>query len=301
MKSSRLALRNATAIALLLASVALSGCSSTGTLSIQPPVQDPPTIQDPTPVAQSATGVIATNTGSMVSSAGGVVQAVGAFIASTDTAPLGIDSGVVTGLGNAVQQAGNAVDILGTGTGNSLGKTGREEVNKTGLQEADMLAIQLESAPLVVEQVGGAVSSVGDAVAAVDNGQLSALSPVTDPAGALLNQTGAGIASLSGNLTTAMDNAVVQRVTSSGSAQIHRVAMDAEATTQDLGNSTGLGVPVNDLLVGTGSAVNTLGGDITSTFAASPVLSSSGGVVSAAGLLLGSVGKLVTPPASSKP
>ena len=174
-------------------------------------------------------------------------------------------------------------------------------MNKTGLQEADMLAIQLESAPLVVEQVGGAVSSVGDAVAAVDNGQLSALSPVTDPAGALLNQTGAGIASLSGNLTTAMDNAVVQRVTSSGSAQIHRVAMDAEATTQDLGNSTGLGVPVNDLLVGTGSAVNTLGGDITSTFAASPVLSSSGGVVSAAGLLLGSVGKLVTPPASSKP
>ena len=248
---------------------------------------------------QSATGEIASNTGIKLSSVGVVVQAVGSSIASADTAPVGIDSGVMTGLGGAVQQVGNAVVILGTGTDNSFGETGREEANNSGQEEADMLAIKLESAPLVVEQVGGAVSSVGDAVAAVDNGQLSALSPVTDPAGALLNQTGAGIASLSGNVTTAMDNAVVQRVTSSGSALIHRVAMDAEATTQDLGSSTGLGVPVNDLLVGTGSAVSALGGDITSTFAASPLLSSTGGVVNAAGILLGSVGGLVTPPAAS--
>ena len=269
--------------ALILASVALSGCTATGTIRVEDPVKPVAA-----PVAQAPTGVIATNSGAEASSVGGVVSTVGSSIANSEMA--GIDISVMTGLGGAVQKTGTAVDVLGTGTGNSFGQIGQQDVN--------MLAIQMESAPLIVEQLGGAVSSVGDAVAAIDNGQLSVLSPVTDPAGALLNETGAGIASLSGNMTTAMDNAVVQQITSGGSTMIHMIAIDVETTTQSLGASTGLGVPVNNLLVGTGLAVNNLGGNISSTFAASPLLSSTGGVVSAAGTLVASVGGLVTSPST---
>ena len=283
MNPSRFALSNVSTVAILLASVALTGCSSNGTIRVEDPVT-----QVVTPVVQSATGAVATNTGAQVSSVGGVISTVGSSIATAEMA--GVDNGVMIGTGGAVQQVGNAVDILGTGTGNSFGQIGQQDVN--------MLAIQMESVPLVVEQVGAAVSSMGDAVAAVDNGQLNAFSPVTDPAGALLNQTGAGIASLSGNMSTAMDNAVVQQVTRSGSTLIHMVALDTEASTQSLGATTGLGVPVNNLLVGTGLAVNNLGGNISSTFAASPLLSSTGGVVSAAGTLVASVGGLVTSPTS---
>ena len=281
MNSPRFALSNVSTVALILASVALSGCSSNGTLRVEDPLT-----QAVTPLAQSATGATATNTGSTVSSVGGGVQTVGSSMATTEMA--GINNGVMTGLGGAVQQVGNAVDILGTGTGNSFGQTGN--------QEADILAIKLQSAPLVVEQVGGAVSSVGDAVAAVDNGQLNALSPVTDPAGALLNQTGAGIASLSGTMTDVMAIPVVQQVTRDGSTMIHMIAIDAEAATQYLGASTGLGMPVNDLLVGTGLTVQQVGSDIATTFAASPVLASTGAVVSSTGTLVASVGGLVMSP-----
>jgi len=303
MNSSRFALSNVSTVAILLASIALSGCSSSGALRVAGPELpiEPPLIQDEpnSPVVlQSAIGLISTNTGAKVSSVGAVVSMVGSFIAARDTEAVGIDNGVMTGLGGAVQHMGNAVDIFGAGTGNSLGKIAQEDANDTGQAEADIVALQMQSAPLVVEQVGGAVSSVGDSVAAIDNGQLNALSPVTDPAGALLNETGAGIASLSGNMTTAMDNAVVQQVTSGGSTMIHMIAIDVETTTQSLGVSTGLGVPVNNLLVGTGLAVNNLGGNISSTFAASPLLSSTGGVVSAAGTLVASVGGLVTSPST---
>ncbi len=280
MNSPRFALSNVSTVALILASVALSGCSSNGTLRVEDPL---------TPLAQSATGATATNTGSTVSSAGGVVQAVGSSMAATEMA--GIDNGVMTGLGGAVQQVGNAVDVFGQGTGNSFGQTGNPLV--------DILAIKLENTPLVVKEIGGAVSSVGDAVAAVDNGQLSALSPVTDPAGGLLNQTGAGIASLSGNMTDAMANPVVQQVTSAGSTMIHMIAIDTEAATQYLGTSTGLGMPINDLLVGTGLTVQQAGSDISTAFAASPVLASTGAVVSSAGTLVAGVGGLVTSPTTS--
>jgi hypothetical protein len=303
MNPSRFALSNVSTVAILLASIALSGCSSSGTLRVAGPELpiEPPLIQDEpnSPVVlQSAIGLISTNTGAKVSSVGDVASMVGSFIAARDTEAVGIDNGVMTGLGGAIQQMGNAVDIFGAGTGNSLGKIAQEDANNTGQAEADIVALQMQSAPLVVEQVGGAVSSVGDAVAAIDNGQLNALSPVTNPAGALLNETGAGIASLSGNMTTAMDNAVVQQVTSGGSTMIHMIAIDVETTTQSLGATTGLGVPVNNLLVGTGLAVNNLGGNISSTFAASPLLSSTGGVVSAAGTLVASVGGLVTSPST---
>jgi hypothetical protein len=285
MKSSRFALSKLSTASLILASLALTGCSSSGTIRLEDPVT--PVV---TPVVQSGMGVVATATGAKVSSVGDVISTVGSSIATTEMEALGIDNGVMIGTGGAVQQVGTAVDILGTGTGNSFGQIGQLDAN--------MLAIKMESVPLVVEQVGGAVSSVGDAVAAIDNGQLSALSPVTDPAGALLNETGAGIASLSGNMTTAMDNAVVQQVTSSGSTMIHMIAIDVEATTQGLGASTGLGLPVNNLLVGAGLAVNNLGQDIAATFSAAPVLSSTGDVVSAAGTLVASVGGLVTAPTS---
>jgi|DEB19_MinimDraft_2_1074335.scaffolds.fasta_scaffold22845_1 hypothetical protein len=287
MTSPRFTLINASTFALILAGIALTGCSSNGTLRVEDPLPPvAPAAPVTTPIAQSATGAGATNTGSTVSSVGGVVQAAGSSVASTEMA--GVDKGVMTGLGGAVQQVGNAVDILGQGTGNSFGQSGNPE--------ADMLAITLQSAPLVVEQVGGAVSSVGDAVAAVDNGALNALSLVTDPAGAQLNQTGAGVASLSGNMTDAMAIPVVQQVTRSGSTLIHMIAIEAEATTQYLGASTGLGMPVNDLLVGAGLTVNQLGKDIATTFAASPVLASTGPVVSSAGTLVASVGGLVTSP-----
>ena len=285
MNSSRFALSKISTAALILASVALTGCSSNGTLRIV----------DPVPDVQSAIGTVASNTGAKSSSVGGVVSAVGSSIATTEMA--GIDNGVMKGLGGAVQQTATAVDILGTGTGNSFGEIGREEANQTGQEEADILAIKMKSGPLILEQVGGAVSSVGDAVAAIDNGQLSALSPVTNPAGALLNETGAGIASLSGNMTTAMDNAVVQQVTSSGSAMIHTVAIDVEDTTQNLGDSTGLGVTANNLLSDVGLAVKSIGDDITRN-SSSPLVSSTGGVVSAAGTLVANLGGLVTSPTS---
>ncbi len=230
-----------------------------------------------------------------MSRVGGVADSVGSSIAATETEALGIDNGVMKGLGAAVQQTGNAIDILGTGTGNSLGKIAQEDANNTSQTEADILALQLESQPLAVVQVGGAFSSVGNAVAAVDNGQLS---PLNAPAAALLNDTGEGIASLSSDITTATDNAVVQQVTRSGSALIHMIAINVETATESLGATTGLGVPVNNLLGSTGLAVSTLGDNISSTFAASPPLSSAGGVVSAAGTLVASVGGLVTPPAS---
>ncbi len=279
MNPTRFALSHVSTAALILASLALIGCSSSGTIRVDDPVS---------PVAQSATGAIATATGAQLSSVGGVVSTVGSSIATTEMA--GIDNGVMTGLGGSVQQTGNSVDVLGQGIGSSLGLIGQPEAN--------ILALQMTSVPSVVQGVGAAVSSVGDAVAAIDNGQLSALNPVTDPAGSLLNQTGAGIASLSGNMTTAMDNAVVQQITSSGSTLIHMVAVDAEASTQSLGASTGLGVPVNNLLVGTGSTVDNLGGNISSTFATSPLLSNAGGVVSATGSLMASVGGLVSSPTS---
>ena len=76
------------------------------------------------------------------------------------------------------------------------------------------------------------------------------------------------------------------------------IAIDVETTTQSLGASTGLGVPVNNLLVGTGLAVKSIGDGITTTLAASPLLSSTGGVVSAAGTLVASVGGLVTSPST---
>jgi hypothetical protein len=290
MNSSRFALSKISSAALILASVALTGCSSNGTLRVAgPDLPDPPVL------VQSVIGTVASNTGAKTSSVGGVVSAVGSSIATTEMA--GIDNGVMIGTGAAVQQVGNAVDILGTGTGNSFGEIGREEANQTGQEEADILAIKMASGPLIATQVGGAVSSVGDAVAAVDNGQLNALSPVTDPAGALLNETGAGIASLSGSMTEAMNNAVVQQVTSSGSAMIHMVAIDVEDTTQNLGDSTGLGVTAKNLLSDVGLAVKSIGDDITSN-SSSPLVSSAGGVVTAAGTLVASLGGLVTSPTS---
>jgi hypothetical protein len=99
-------------------------------------------------------------------------------------------------------------------------------------------------------------------------------------------------------MTDAMANPLVQQITRSGSTMIHMIAIDVEATTQYLGTSTGLGVPVNNLLVGTGLAINNLGGNISSTFSASPVLASTGAVVSSAGTLVASVGGLVTPSTS---
>ncbi len=279
MTPTRFALSHISTAALILASVALSGCSSNGTLAVQ----------DPLGPTASALGQIATNTGAKTSSVGGVFQAVGSSVATTEMA--GIDPGVMTGLGGAVQQVGNAVDVFGSGTGKSFGQTGN--------QDADILAIKLENTPLIVTEVGGAVSSVGDAVAAIDNGQLTVLSPVTDPAGLLLNQTGAAIASLSGNMSDAMAIPVVQQVTRAGSTMIHMIAVDAEATTQYLGTSTGLGVPVNDLLVGTGLTVKQLGSDISTTFTASPVLASTGAVVSSAGTLVASVGGLVVSPTTT--
>lgn len=300
MKTSHFALRKVSAIALILASIALSGCSSSGTLRVDGPDLPPPPPPPPPPsvVLQSAIGIIATNTGAKLSSVGGVADSLGSSIATTETEALGIDNGVMKGLGGAVQQTGNAIDILGTGTGNSLGKIAQEDANNTDQTEADILALQMESPPLAVVQVGDAVSSVGDAVAALGNGEMAALSPLTGPAAALLNDTGAGIASLSSDMTTATNNAVVQQVTSSGSALIHMIAINVETATESLGATTGLGVPVNNLLSGTGLAVNELGDNTSSTFAASPLLSSTGGVVSAAGKLLASVGGLVTPSAS---
>lgn len=304
MNPTRFALNHVFTAALILASLMLTGCFSSGTFLVEDsatpvatteatppatPETPPPTTPETTPVAQAATGVIATNAGAEASSVGDVVSAVGSSIAATEM--VGIDKGVMNGLGGAVQQPGTAIDILGTHSGNSLGQMGD--------QEADVLAIELKSVPLVVEQVGAAVSKVGDAVAAVDSGPTSALSSLTDPAGTLLNQTGAEVASLSDNMSTVMDSAIVQKVTRSGSTLIHMIAIDAEATTQSLGASTGLGVPANNLLVGTGLAINNLGDNISSSFAASPLLSSTGGVVSATGTLVVSVGGLVTPATSS--
>jgi hypothetical protein len=300
MKSSRLAWSKVSAVALILASLALSGCSSTGSLNIIDPPLPPPPPPPPPVVLQSAIGLLATNTGTKATSVGGVISTAGSSIASTETESLGIDNGVMKGLGGAVEQTGNAVDILGTGTDNSFGKIAKEDANNTDQAEADILALKLDSAPLIMKEIGGAVSSVGDAVEAVDNGQLSALSPVTAPAGALLNETGAGIASLSSSMSTALDNAVVQQVTSSGSTMIHMIAIDVETATESLGASTGLGAPVNDLLDGAGLTVMQLGNNIATTFAASPVLASTGAVVSSAGTLVTNLGGLVTPPATSK-
>jgi hypothetical protein len=289
MNPNRFTLSKVSTAALILASVALSGCSSNGTLAVQDPLTSlTPVVQDVPKLTPTATGATATATGATLSSAGGVVSTVGASMAAAQVA--GIDNGVMTGLGGAVQQTGNAVNVLGQGIGSSLGQIGQIDV--------DILALQMASAPLAVQGVGGVVSSAGDAVAAIDNGQMTALSPVTNPAGALLNQTGAGIASLSGNMTDAMANPLVQQITRSGSTMIHMIAIDVEATTQYLGTSTGLGMPVNDLLVGTGLTVKQLGNDITTTFAASPVLASTGAVVSSAGTLVASVGGLVTPSTS---
>ncbi len=290
MKLSRFALSKISTAALILASVALSGCSSDGTLRVAGP-----DLPDPPIVLQSAIGTVATNTGTKTSSVGGVAEAVGSYVATLETEAIGIDNGVMRGLGGAVQQTAKAVDVLGTGTDKSFGEIGREQANQTGHEEADILAIKMESGPLIVKQVGAAVSSVGDAVAAVGNGQLSALSPLTDPAGALLNETGTGIANLSDNISTAMDNAVVQQVSSSGSALIHMIAIEAEDTTQNLGGSTGLGDPANNLLAEAGLVIQNMGDGISSTFDAP--LSSTGGVVSAAGTLVASVGGLVTPSA----
>jgi hypothetical protein len=220
---------------------------------------------------------------------GSLVNTAGALITTTDVT--GIDKGVMTGLGGAVQQTGTSMEALGQGTGNNLGLLGQKDAN--------IVALQLATVPLVVQSAGGAASSAGEAVAAIDNGQLAALSPATNPAGALMTQSGAAIASLSGNMTTAMNNAVVQQVTSSGSTMIHMIAIDVEATTQYLGASTGLGMPVNDLLVGTGLTVKQLGNDVTTTFAASPVLASTGAVVSSAGTLVAGVGGLVISPTAS--
>lgn len=291
MYSRRFSFNNLSTAALILATVTLSGCHTHGALGAANDITTSatPAVEDAAATTTTAAGATATATGAALSSVSGVVNTMGDSIAAAEMA--GIDSGVMNGLGGAVQQTGSIVDSLGQVTGSSLGQIGQPEAN--------VVALQMTSAPLVVQGVGGAVSSVGDAVAAIDNGQMAVLSPVTNPAGALLNQTGAGIASLSSNMNDVMAIPVVQQVTRGGSTMIHMIAIDVEATTQSLGASTGLGVPVNNLLIGTGLTIQNVGGGISTTFAASPLLVSTGDVANSTGTLVASLGGLVNAPTSS--
>lgn len=285
------------AVAGLVSLLVLGGCAGTGTLNLADDkapagsgsgtgagagagagggdgggVVAPAETSNLTPLAQ-----VVQNTGNSGSSLGGVIQAVGNGLSTAlPDGGMQLDRAV----GGLLVNTGEAVDSLGAGVAAGLGHldTVKDPVN------------------LTLQGLGPTVFNLGQAVSAVGNGglggqPLSLLQPVTTPVLSLVDQVGVGVSNLGTAIGGQVTSDGVRQVTSATSEAIVPLAAAVMRATQEVGNTTGLGTPVNNLLVQVGGAVYNLGGRI-SNGAATPA-APLGQIVSYTGSTVAALGGVV--------
>ncbi|RYX91644.1 MAG: hypothetical protein EOO28_24970 [Comamonadaceae bacterium] len=217
------------------------------------------------------------NTGNSGSSLGGIIESVGNGLdALLPDAGMRLDATV----GGVFVNTGQAVDALSDGVTAGLGQLGtaKDPVN------------------LTLQGLGPAVYNLGEVVSAVGNpaliGQpLSLLQPVTTPVLSLVDQVGVGVSNLGTSIGTQVTSDGVRQVTGAASEAIVPLAAAVMSTTQEVGNATGVGTPVNNLLVQVGGGVYKLGEGISnaSPGPAAPV----GHIVSYTGSTVAALGGVV--------
>lgn len=284
--------KRATIAAAALTCLMLAGCSGTGSLAVTDgrgtsgvtgAVDN--TITGGINPALRAFSNVVDNGGGLLGSTSDVVSTLGTVLASWSMP--GTDAGITGGLGGVLQSTANAIDTLGIGLSEGLGALDTNIANPVG--------VTLASVPGVVDHLGTAVVSAGGTVAAVGaSGALSVLEPVTTPVGGLVTQVGGGVNNLATTLATNMDATVIQRVGSGVTTLIMPVADTTLSLTQAVGASTGLGKPVDNLLIRVGTGVDGIGDSVTATNV--PVLLEAGQVVSGVGGAVAILGGAVNAP-----
>lgn len=220
---------------------------------------------------------VAQNTGNSGSSLGGIIESVGNGLDTLlPDAGMRLDATV----GGVFVNTGQAVDALSDGVTAGLGQLGtaKDPVN------------------LTLQGLGPAVYNLGEVVSAVGNpalvGQpLSLLQPVTTPVLTLVDQVGVGVSNLGTSIGTQVTSDGVRQVTGAASEAIVPLASAVMTTTQEVGNATGIGTPVNNLLVQVGGGVYKLGEGISNAAPApaAPV----GHIVSYTGSTVAALGGVV--------
>lgn len=208
----------------------------------------------PNPGAPSPSpAIVASNT--LIGNVGNTTSAVGGLVG-------GIQAGPATGLLN---NTGNAVDTLGQGVTNGLGR----------LDQPNAVGVTVDSVPVAVGQIGDGVASVGAG---------TPLAPVTGTVGAVVNKTADLVAGVT-------DNGVVRQVTGGVSTAVQKIDGGLITVTQKVGAVTGLGAPIDGLTGKLGDGIATLGGKLPGE--------QTNGVTNALGTTVASVGGLVNAPGST--
>ncbi|MDW5441680.1 collagen-like triple helix repeat-containing protein [Polaromonas sp. SM01] len=250
-----LALRRSLAAAGVAILLGLTGCASDGTFSAgdsgsggggagNPGAGNPggggivpiPPIAD---VLKPINGVIQ-QTGNSASTLGGAVGALGTQLVAA--LPGGLNTQLTQGVGGALVKVGDAVDSLGDGLTTGLGQLGKVE-NPVG--------VTVGSLEGVVVNTGQAVSKLGAGI--------SLGVPQLGVAGTLVDQVGGGVSNLGTGLGNTLDSDAVKQVTRTVTQVIVPITTGLLHTTQQVGETSGLGQPVRNLLTTVGGVVNQLG------------------------------------------
>ncbi|WP_293780042.1 collagen-like triple helix repeat-containing protein [uncultured Oxalicibacterium sp.] len=231
----------------------------------------------------------ATPTGQVVERKANVISATGTAISDTGTTlgemNLPLVSAQTSGdVATVVENTGGIVTTLGDGIADGLGQMGLIE-NPVGTT--------VNVVDNVIAQTGVTVESVGTLVSNLGTDQLSVLAPVTTPVGSLVSNVGSAVVDLSTKLPSVIESTPIEQITQSLSSSIVPLTSTVTSLTHQIGGTTGLGRPVNNLLETIGGNVAGLGIGITDSN--TPVVSNLGGVVTATGDTVSILGILLQP------
>jgi hypothetical protein len=213
-------------------------------------------------VLSTVNGVVQ-QTGKSVSTLGDAVGGLGTQVVAA--LPGGLNNPLTQSVGGALVKVGDAVDSLGAGLTNGLGQLGKVD-NPVG--------VTVGSLEGVVVNTGQAVSRLG--------GGISAGVPQLGVAGNLVDQVGVGVSKLGTGLGNTLDSNVVQQVTRTASHVVVPITTVLLRTTEQVGEASGLGRPVRNILTTVGGAVNQLGVQVVGD-GKTPVISPVGQVVANTG------------------
>lgn len=306
--------KTAQMVAVSVALVALTACGSSGSIHSDagpnpgnnpgpgvenpggenpggtPPTTTPPTASNPDP-ATSALQTTVQQTAKTVGSVSGITDDVGDLLGNVlEKAPL--LAGTAAPTSTVLQEVGNSVDALSAGLHNGLGKIGSID---------DPVGTTLSSLEGTVVHAGAAVSGVGDIVKGAGS-QLTPLNGVTNLAGGAVNQLG-GVVDKTGQAVGHLTaSAPVQQVTQGASNLVTPLLTKTVGVVQATGSTTGVGVPIQNLLTTVGGIATTVGVNVQGTQV--PVVAPTGNLVAEVGRTVSALGGLTTttaPGSSSTP
>lgn len=265
--------------ATVLTMLALAGCASGGNPNGDTPASTANNDPGAVPV-----GNVASNGGNVVTQTGKTVSDLGTQI-GTAQVPLIGGTAAQKDLGATVTSAGNAIQTLGTGISNGLGKTG---------STPDPVGTTVQNTGNVVTAAGVTVGNGGQTVTDLGaaGSPLAPLNPVTAPAGGSVSALGQVLQGAGGLVTIGTSSGPVQQVTQQTSNAIVPLASQVARGTQQVGSTTMLGTPLANALNTAGGGLGSAGGQIGAA-SSNPLAADVGNVVGAAGATVASAGGLV--------